>query len=92
MKAQIENKYKMSVQPAALYWADPCISDTWPTGLLHLAWNTQPLNGFAFNTNTTNTNTNGTILRIQIQMVQIHIVQLRIQIQRDCCRWHGRTT
>ena len=50
----------MSVQPAALYWADPCISDTWPTGLLHLAWNTQPLNGFAFNTNTTNTNTNGT--------------------------------
>ena len=50
----------MSVQPAALYWADPCISDTWPAGLLHLAWNTQPLNGFAFNTNTTNTNTNGT--------------------------------
>ena len=50
----------MSVQPAALYWADPCISDTWPTGLLHLAWNTQPLNGLAFNTNTTKTNTNGT--------------------------------
>ena len=56
----------MSVQPAALYWADPCISDTWPAGLLHLAWNTQPLNGFAFNTNTTNTNTNGTIQLIQL--------------------------